>query len=152
MKSEKRYLFSKEFFPVMLEHMEAGNLVSFRITGFSMWPFMTHQRDSVVLTSCDPNTLKKGDIVLFQRDGDMYAVHRITKINNGTMETTGDGNLFRDGVFPLDWVKAKAVSINRKGKTIHCEDLRWKIVFRVWMALFPVRGPLLKALRFWSRL
>lgn len=150
--SIKKYVLSKDFFPPLIACIDAGQNASFRITGYSMWPLLCHRRDSVVLTACEKENLQVGDIVLLQRDEEHYLLHRITKIKGEIMETTGDGNLFRDGVFPLDWVKAKAVSINRKGKTIHCEDLRWKIVFRVWMALFPVRGPLLKALRFWSRL
>ena len=46
-----------------------------------MWPFICHGRDRVVLSSCTPDQLKVGDIVLFQTPLGNYMLHRITEHN-----------------------------------------------------------------------
>ena len=38
-----------------------------------------------------------------------------------------------------DSIVAKVCKVIRKGKTIDCSQLKWSILFRIWMLLFPVR-------------
>lgn len=147
MENQKEYVHAKDFFPVLIACINEGKKASFRITGFSMWPLLCHRRDSVILNACDVKDLRKGDIVLFSPCQDQYLLHRITRLKNGMMETTGDGNVHRDGVFPVECVLAKVESVERKGKTIRVNALGWRLVFRCWMMLFPVRGVLLRLLR-----
>lgn len=90
---------------------------------------------------------KKGDIVLFQTPFKNYILHRITKKTVNGFETTGDGNCFRDGMFPYSCIKARVVKIIRKGKEIDCSSVWWKCIFHLWMFLFPIRKCLLKILR-----
>lgn len=66
-------------------------------------------------------------------------LHRINAIKQDTFETTGDGNLFRDGWFSKDCIIGQAVSIIRKGKKIDCNHPWWRFLFLTWMYLFPIR-------------
>ena len=124
-----------------------GRKVKFTVTGMSMWPFICHGRDSVIVEAGVPDLLRVGDIVLLQTPMTNYMLHRITGLKEDSFETTGDGNCFRDGWFPKECVKAKVIRIVRKGKTIDCNSPWWRFVFSIWMMLFPVRGILLRALR-----
>lgn len=133
-----------KLFPVIEGILSEGRQVRFTVSGNSMWPFIIHNRDSVLLTSCDANKLKKGTIILFQTEFGNYVLHRITKVVQDGYITTGDGNLHRDGFVSYDGVKAKVIKIYRKEKEISCDDWRWKIVFRIWMSAFPIRKYLQK--------
>lgn len=141
----------RNLFPMIESMLAEGKKVRFRVSGNSMWPFVVHNRDSVLLVSCDRTRLKKGDIILFETVGQHHILHRITKVKKGGYITTGDGNLHRDGFVPEDAVRAKVECIYRKGKKIDCGRWYWKIVFGLWMVAFPVRGGVRKAIR-WGRL
>lgn len=130
-----------------MELLEEDKRASFTVTGMSMWPFICHGRDQVILESCEPESLRKGDIILFQTCLGNYMLHRITKKTKDGFETTGDGNCFRDGMFPYSCVKAKVIKIIRKGKEIDCSSDIWQFIFRFWMMLFPIRKWILKLLR-----
>lgn len=61
-----RYVNNDEYIPILKEIIEGGNTVSMVVSGNSMRPLITHQKDSVQLEA--PNRpLKKGDIVFYQR-------------------------------------------------------------------------------------
>lgn len=137
----------------MIEELLAeGRQAAFTVTGMSMWPFLCHGRDQVVVEACRPDQVRKGDIVLLQTCFGNYLLHRITKVSGDRFETTGDGNCFRDGSFPFSCLRARAVRLIRKERRIECGSTRWKVIFSIWMALFPIRGALLHGLRVISRL
>lgn len=133
-------------FPVIEAMLSEGRPVRFTVSGNSMWPLISHNRDSVLLVPCDAKHLKKGDIILFQTSATHYVLHRITKSVPGGYITTGDGNLHRDGFVPTEAIRAKVSTVYRKDKTIDCDCWYWKILFHVWMALFPFRRFFIKVL------
>lgn len=139
MDDRERYISGQDLFPVIEEQLALGNRVCFTVSGTSMTPWIIHNRDQVELISAKGLTLKKGDIILFQPFSGKYVLHRITRIVSGGYITTGDGNLHRDGFIPPEAIIGKTVMIHRKGKNIDCSSLLWRIVFWIWMALFPIR-------------
>ena len=149
---KKQYVSGSELFPLIIEQLEKGKRVCFTVSGSSMMPWIVNNRDSVELISAKNIQLKKGDIILFQPLKHKYVLHRIIKVCPTGYLTAGDGNLYADGIASKESVIAKAVSIRRKGKEIDCEKIRWKIVFHIWMLLFPVRGYLLKGIGRMGRL
>lgn len=149
---KKQYVSGSELFPLIIEQLEQGKRVCFTVSGSSMMPWIVNNRDSVELISAKNIQLKKGDIILFQPLKHKYVLHRIIKVCPTGYLTAGDGNLYADGIASKESVIAKAVSIRRKGKEIDCEKIRWKIVFHIWMVLFPVRGYLLKGIGRMGRL
>lgn len=138
---------ANELFSAMEELLAQGRQAAFVVTGMSMWPLLCHGRDRVVVEQCDPTALCKGDIVLLQTPLGNYLLHRVTKIQGDLIQTTGDGNCFRDGFFPRSCVKAQVVQVVRRGKVIPCSAFRWRLVFALWMQLYPFRGTLLSLLR-----
>ena len=141
--NEKTGIHSAELFESLLPMIEEGQRAMFTVTGMSMWPFICHGRDHVIIEACDPASIHVGDIILFQTQVGNYMLHRVTALRSGVFETTGDANCFRDGWFPRDCVKARVASIQRKGKTINCTALSWRLVFACWRRLFPIRKFLL---------
>lgn len=146
MKEEKRWISSEALFSAIEELLAGGRQAVFTVTGMSMWPFLCHGRDQVVVERCAPHALKKGDIVLLKTQFGSYLLHRITKVTASQIVTTGDGNCFRDGAFSRAAVQARVVRLIRKGRSIDCASFLWKLIFRLWMLLFPARPFLLRLL------
>ena len=146
MKEEKKMISSHVLFSEIEKLLAEGRQAAFTVTGMSMWPFICHGRDQVIIEACQPELLLKGDIILFQTPSQKYILHRITKITDSHFVTTGDGNCFRDGVFSLLCVRAKVVAIIRHGKRIECDGWKWHTLSRVWMMLYPIRKWIFK---FW---
>ena len=145
--TEKVGIHSDDLFGMLLPLLKEGRHAIFTVSGMSMWPFICHGRDQVVVEACDPADLRVGDIVLFRTPLGNYMLHRITGLRPDAFETTGDGNCFRDGWFPRDIVEAKVAEIHRDGKTIRCDAPGWRVAFAFWRAMFPVRRQLLSLLQ-----
>lgn len=96
MKIEKQLLSSELLFSAVEALLAEGRQAAFTVTGMSMWPFLCHGRDQVIVEAFQSNTLRRGDIILLQTQLQNYLLHRITKINTNRFVTTGNGNCFRD--------------------------------------------------------
>lgn len=140
---QKELVKTEELLRVAESILEEQYQVDFTVTGNSMWPLIRHGRDRVIMEKCSPDDLHVGDIILFHATESRYLLHRITKLHGDCFETTGDGNCFRDGYFPRTAIVARVVKVIRKGREISVSDIFWKIIFRIWMFLFPIRRPLL---------
>lgn len=145
MTEEKKWISSKVLFSAIAELLAEGRQAAFTVTGMSMWPFLCHGRDQVIVEAVNPRDVRKGDIILFRATKEKYLLHRITELRPDAFETTGDGNCFRDGFFPYENITERVICLVRKDKKIDCRDWRWKMVFRAWMLLFPIRSQMFRA-------
>lgn len=139
METERRRISSKILFDIIAEQLAKQRQASFVVTGMSMWPLICHGRDSVIVESVDSAGLRKGDIVLLKATETKYLLHRVTKLCPGGFETTGDGNCFRDGMFPYETLVARVVKLVRNGKTLDCQSWFMRFGGNVWMAVYPCR-------------
>ena len=133
-----------DLFPIIEELLACNKQAIFTISGYSMLPFMGSQRDQVLLGKRDFESLKKGEIILFQLDCGKYILHRIYKVTSDGYLTMGDGNLHYDGVIRPDQVIGVVEKIYRKNKEIDCSSTWFKIISRIWMVLRPIRKYILK--------
>lgn len=147
MEEEKRLIDPDVLFAAIERELDENRRASFTVTGMSMWPFLCHGRDRVIVEKYAPERLKKGDIVLLRTPLGNYLLHRITTLGGDDVETTGDGNGFRDGRFPRKCILARACAIVRKGKEISCDAPGERMLSALWCAAFPVRGVLLRLLK-----
>lgn len=152
---EKQWISSEVLFAAIAEQLAAGRQAAFTVTGMSMWPFLCHGRDQVIVGQAEGASLRRGDIVLYQTAEGRYILHRITKLGRSTFQTTGDGNFFRDKEMPYHNIAARAEGVVRNGRTIACSDWRWKMLSEVWMLLYPFRRGMFfvwfRVLRRWVR-
>lgn len=143
METEKRWITSRLLFTAVSEQLAAHRQAAFTVTGMSMWPFLCHGRDQVVVE--EPGPLRRGDIVLYRVSEQKYILHRITRLTGTTFQTTGDGNFARDPELPRSCIVARVCSVVRKGRTLACSSFRWRALSRLWMALFPLRPVMFSA-------
>ena len=93
---KERVVDTREYVSILRGIAEEGKVVSLRIAGSSMSPFLCHERDWIYFTRPD-RALRRGDMVFYQRDTGQYVMHRIYQIRGkeyymlgGTSEAGAD--------------------------------------------------------------
>ncbi len=133
-----------ELTPLISELVNQGTDVTITVTGNSMQPMVTHLRDTVLLTKCDPNTLKAGDIPLYRREDGKYILHRIMKVHSDTFDIAGDHQTeLEKGVYKAQ-VLCVVKGFTRKGKFHSCKGIGYKLYAFIWRIVFPFRGLIMK--------
>lgn len=131
--------------------LENGGRSNLLVTGVSMHPILRHRRDRVELIP-PPETLRRGDLILYQRADGQYVLHRIvSKPKEGAFVCSGDNQWTPEDVTATQVVALVDVYI-RKGKAISANAWPCRLYVWLWVALFPVRKPLLQFRRYLGRL
>lgn len=137
-----------ELSPVIVELVNSGTDVVFTVVGNSMRPLWTSYRDTVVLTKCDGNALKKGDVPLYIRDNGAYVLHRIIKVHSDTYDMSGDHQSELEKGVSKDNILCVVKAFTKNGKYHTCDEFGYKIYSFLWVSLFSLRGPIIKIYRF----
>lgn len=120
--------------------------VTFTVRGYSMRPFLEHERDKVILVP--PRTPRTGDVVLAEVSKERYALHRVIEADGKRYIMRGDGNpLKMKEVFTEENIIGVAKAFIRKGKRVSTESLQWKAYSTAWEILKPFRRVLLAIYR-----
>ena len=142
MKPELRVEDAQVLMPKLLALLEAVESVPLVISGNSMSPFLVHRRDAVYLSRIR-RPLKKGDMILFQRDSGAYVLHRILRAENGAYTLIGDAQNWVEPVRE-DQVLAMVTAVRRKDKLLKEGDFWWTFFEKVWIRMIPLRHPIMK--------
>ena len=128
--------------------IQDGKEVVIPVSGGSMSPFLVGGRDYVMLEKAVIYRLKKGDIVLYQRENGQFVLHRIWKIKRKKFYMIGDGQSKAEGPVGQEKIRAVVSKIKRKGKWIEKKSF-WEYFFRiVWIRIIPFRGNIR---RYWRK-
>lgn len=140
----ERTVDTREYLDMVCGLLEAGRHgVPVPVAGASMTPFFCHG-DTVYL-DCVPQTLHRGDIVLYRRPGGRYVLHRIVGIaHDGSLIMLGDAQTEREKIV-RDAVCARAVRVLHKGKLHDERSLRWRFFAGVWTRIVPLRPAVVSA-------
>ena len=130
-----------EFFGQVSSLLAAGQRVTLRAQGNSMFPFIAGGRDSVVLQGARGAAV--GDIVLARVPGLGYVVHRVYRVDGGWLLLMGDGNLHRTERCRACDVVGCVVRIVRGRRVVDCSSPAERMLAACWRVLLPVRRYLL---------
>ena len=112
------------------------------VSGGSMLPFLAPGRDSVLLKAPD-RAMKRGDIVFYRRANGAYILHRLLRVRNGSCWMVGDAQTVIEGPLPESCIFAYVTRVQRKGKIEKPGTLRWAFFAHGWLALRPLRRPIM---------
>ncbi len=129
----------EELMVLIEESFKQGLSATITVTGDSMVPLLRHKKDSVILSACDPYSLKRGDVPLYRRDNGQYILHRIVKVNPDSYTLAGDAQSELEYGLPKTNVCALMTAFTRNGKVISCRGLRYRLYVLVWLWLRPIR-------------
>ena len=132
------------------ELKKSGEII-FTIKGVSMRPLFRTDEDAIFVVSCDPETLKNLDIVLFYRvtpaKGEQYVLHRIVgRRRDGKYIIAGDNCVDYDIVDPKD-ILGVVKSAQRGNKPIKLTGLRYSLYKYLWCKPYRLRSLVLFILR-----
>lgn len=123
------------------EILDSGRAVKVKPQGYSMYPLIVPGRDAVIIQREDPARLKRGDVVLYRRDGSILVIHRICRINEEGFYMVGDNQTEMEGPLRPDQIKGKMVALIRRGKETDVRSLRYRLPCSLWLFMRPVRRP-----------
>lgn len=139
MEINKEKISFEKLSPILITMIQKNIDVTLTITGNSMYPLLTHKRDSVILTRCDNRKLKKGDIPLYKRSSGQYVLHRIVMVNEDSYNLCGDNQYIIEKNIPKENIIAVVKAFERNGKLLYCNDFSYKVYFRFRVFLIPFR-------------
>lgn len=107
--------------------------------GYSMYPLIVPGRDEVVVEYTDPAVLKRGDIVLFRREGSILVLHRICRRQGDDFYMVGDNQKVVEGPIKSSQIRGKVTVIIRKGRAIPVNHLLYRLCSHAWLLFRPFR-------------
>ena len=129
--------------------LNEGHSATFRVKGYSMRPFLEHERDSVKIEKTVAEDINVKDVVLAEVQPHVYVLHRVIDRIDNQLTLKGDGNIIGTEHCLVNDVVGKATAFYRKGRKQ--PDLvtatKWKIYTNIWLALSPFRRILLGVYR-----
>lgn len=130
---------SRRLYEELMPLLKAGKTVEIHPYGSSMFPLIVSLSDSVFL--CAPNDvpLKKGDILLYQRENGLLVLHRLCRICKDGYYFTGDNQTAVEGPLQRTQVLAVVTHICRKGRTFSVKHPVYRLLSNIWLTLRPVR-------------
>lgn len=141
----------EELVKILAVQLENGGRARLIVTGNSMYPMLHHRKDAVWLVPMTRQPQKR-DLILYRRESGQYVLHRIvTRVRDGEFCCSGDNQWELE---PMDSEKIIALvdGFQRKGKSYTGKEFGYRLYVFVWVALMPVRRPLLALRRRLGRL
>ena len=90
------------------ELLANDKIAEIQAVGFSMfpsfWPRFVHY-----VCKCDPATLKRGNVIVFQRSDNKWIAHRVVSNSDGTIITRGDSVPRNDNPICYDQVVGEVI-------------------------------------------
>lgn len=111
----------KDFVPVAREMLEDGREYGCEVPNGDMMPTLRDFYDTVVIAK-PYSTLKKNDVVLYQKTNGEFSISRIVYINGETYSLSCDGLSTTDYNVHNDQIIGIMTSFLRKDKTISADN------------------------------
>lgn len=144
------------YIAALRQHLAEVATVEIPVRGWSMRIFVEHERDSAILTTCRPETLQTGDVVLARIEAkeETYVLHRIIDIDGDRLTLMGDGNLKGTESCQRTDVVARVIAFRRKHRSQpdYLTGRKWRLYSWWWTRLTPIRRHLILVWRVLRRL
>ena len=116
-----------------------GKSIQIRPQGYSMYPLLVPGRDEVILRAADPAKLRRGDVVLYRREGSILVLHRIWRKRSDGFYMVGDNQTKVEGPIAAEQIRAIMTGLIRKGKYLSAGNPCYRFFAAVWLSLRPFR-------------
>ena len=133
-----RYVHTEDYVEILKDLVQDDHTVTVPVAGNSMSPFLISGRDIVLFQKPD-RSLRRGDIVFYQRDSGEYVLHRICRTDGNRYYIIGYAQISVEGPVREDQIFGLVTRIRRKGKWIDSSDFWWQFFEKVWIRMIPLR-------------
>lgn len=121
------------------EVLREGKSIQIQPQGYSMYPLIVPGRDEVILRAVDPAKLRRGDVVLYRREGSILVLHRIWKKRSDGFYMVGDNQTKVEGPIAGEQIRAVMTGLIRKEKHLSAGNPGYRFLAAVWLLLRPFR-------------
>lgn len=128
----KNKMQNDDFISLIKNALSQNQTATFKVKGFSMWPFYKDQATSIVLTKKDE--YKKLDVVLATYQN-RYVLHRIIKKNNNGFILRGDGAFSNEEISPEDIIGYSVSHETKKSIKENNIVYRFKVILWIYNPL-----------------
>lgn len=143
---DKLVISTNEIKGSLTDLIESGGYIPVCVTGYSMRPLLRHKKDTVWIKKCPVSELKRGRIILYQRNDGRLFLHRIRKIKKtGVFLMNGDAYTHCEYIDSSQTVGA-VFEIERNGKRIPYDSIKLRCYEKIWLLLKPLRPFLLRVM------
>ena len=127
--------------------LATGNGFKFKVTGFSMAPFIKN-KDVVVLVPIDSGIVEVGDVLAcMDRSTDRLVLHRVVAREDTSYILKGDNTLTPDSPMNEESILGRVAGIERNGRS-----MTLSLGVEKWAIAFLSRIGLLARVIYWARL
>lgn len=119
--------------------LSEGQTIQIKPQGYSMYPLFVPGRDMARIAPLGDRHLKRGDVVLYRRDGSILVLHRIVRKNSTGIYLTGDNQSEIEGPLREDQMRGILVGFERKGKYVSVRNIWYRMYASLWLTLRPFR-------------
>lgn len=134
-------ILGEELIPFLRERLAAGQTVRYLpFRGVSMLPMLRQGIDSVELSPL-PERLRKYDLPVYQYPSGKVVMHRVVAVKEDHYLCLGD-NTYSYERLTHDQMIGLVSAFKRGDKRIEVTDPMYRAYARIWVALYPVRKPL----------
>lgn len=112
--------------------------VTIQLSGYSMQPLIRYKKDYVTIVPLR-RSLMISDIVVFRLHDGRYCCHRVSKLENGRVQTFGDNTTKPDPWMTPDRIIGLVTEMERNGRKYNLDCRAARAYGKLHMALFPLR-------------
>ncbi|MCH5342953.1 MAG: S24/S26 family peptidase [Acetatifactor sp.] len=116
-----------------------GRIIQFKPQGYSMYPLFVPGRDEAIVAPAEVSKLRRGDVVLYRRDGSILVLHRIWKRKGDQFYLVGDNQTEIEGPLRPDQMKGILIGLRRNGRHISTKNVIYRTLLNIWLFLRPLR-------------
>lgn len=132
--------------------LEKSGFIVYTNVGVSMLPLIRENSDILTIKKAQPETLKKYDIVLFERKNiegrGRYILHRIIKLLPDKKYFIAGDNCTSGETVDAEQILGVLSAIQRKNKPMHLNGFGYKTYVYLWCAPYHFRFLILKVRNF----
>lgn len=122
-----------------------GKSIRIHPQGYSMYPLFVPGRDEAVIAPAGERRLRRGDVVLYRREGSILVLHRIWKCREDRFYMVGDNQSEIEGPLKIEQIKGILCQVIRKGRSFSVKNPLYRLAAALWLFLRPFRPVLSKA-------
>lgn len=119
--------------------LETGYSVRIRPQGYSMYPLFVPGRDEAVIEPLKDRHLKRGDVVLYRREGSILVLHRIWRCRPEGYYMVGDNQKETEGPLKKSQVRGILTGVIRNGRFFETAHPLYRVLSGIWLRLRPFR-------------
>lgn len=117
-----------------------GKTIQIRPEGYSMYPMLIPKRDEAIIEPVEITDIRRGDVILYRREGSILVLHRVFKIKDSNMYLVGDNQERVEGPLPLSCARGRLTAFIRDGRHISVKNPVYRFFACVWLRIRPFRG------------